>query len=429
MADSFGFLSARGCWTEIDRGLADRAAQFEKYFRIESREASLDGKLSDEALRDELEEFSQALPRGTYVVLSGTEFTFRYPDVTPPDPKCVRVFRKQFTASGETYTLEAGERTDHVTHTLDLLRTLLLSFLPLVIAIACACGYWLSGRALRPVREITAAAGAISIENLGARLPVPDTADEIASLTVVLNSMLARLEAAVKTLSQFVADASHELRTPLSVIRTTAELALRRPRQAESYRDSLQEIAAETERMTQLVEDLLALARSDTGSVEMPLDPVEVRGIVEDVCGEVRRLAELRTLRIHAELGDRDITIAGNRAALHRLFLVVLDNALKFSPAGSTVNVGLRIEEASVIVSIEDFGCGIRAEDLPHIFKRFYRADRARSGGGYGLGLSLAESIARSHGAEIEVRTGASTIFEIRFAFSQSSASPRMLAV
>jgi len=245
----------------------------------------------------------------------------------------------------------------------------------------------------------------------------------------VLNSMLARLEAAVKTLSQFVADASHELRTPLSVIRTTAELALRRPREAASYRDSLQDIAAETDRMTRLVEDLLALARSDTGTVEMPLDPVEVRGIVEDVCAEVRRLAELRDLRIHAELGDREITIAGNRAALHRLFLVVLDNALKFSPAGGTVNVSLRVEDSKAIVAIEDFGSGIRPEDLPHIFKRFYRADRARSGSGYGLGLSLAESIARSHGAQIEVRTGASTVFEVRFAFSQSSASVRMLAV
>jgi signal transduction histidine kinase len=250
---------------------------------------------------------------------------------------------------------------------------------------------------LKPVRDITAAALNISIENLAGRLPVPGTGDEIADLTEVLNTMLGRLESAVKTLSQFVADASHEFRTPLAVIRTTAELALRRARTTDGYRDSLQEIGAEAERMTVLVEDLLILARSDAGVADMPLISLDLSEVVRDVLAETRSLAEFRRIQIHADVGK--VMISGNRPALHRALLVLLDNALKYSKEGSEVIVTV----ADSYIAIKDFGTGISQEDLPHIFKRFYQADRARSQGGYGLGLSLAESIVKAHGGSIEV--------------------------
>src|SRR5207253_2893435 len=168
-----------------------------------------------------------------------------------------------------------------------------------VVGIACVGGAWLSRRALKPVQDITAAALTISIENLSDRLPAPGTGDELAHLTDVLNSMLARLEDAVKTLSRLVADASHAFRTPLAAM------------------------------------------------------------------------------------------ISGNRPALHRLFLVLLDNALKYSRAGGDVVVAVDRGDSQVSVTIEDFGIGISAADLPHIFERFYRANRARSDGGHGIGLSL----------------------------------------
>jgi heavy metal sensor kinase len=327
------------------------------------------------------------------------------------------MLRQQFTSGGEVFDLEVGSPIAEVLHTLDLLRLLLLSLIPVVVAIACVGGAWLSGRALKPVHDLTAAALTISIENLSKRLPVPRTGDELARLTEVWNSMLQRLESAVKTLSQFVADASHELRTPLTVIRTTAELALRRARSPEAYRDSLQEIVAESERMTQLVEDLLLLARSDTGSVEMPLAPVDAREVVWEVCAEMRGLAALRQIRIAGPPEEGAAMISGNRPALHRLFLVLLDNALKYSPAGADVNITVEKRDSLVSVAIEDFGPGISEADLPNIFKRFYRADRARSDTGHGLGLSLAESIARTQGASIEVRRteSASTVFRVVF--------------
>jgi len=236
-----------------------------------------------------------------------------------------------------------------------------------------------------------------------------------------LNTMFARLESAVKTLSQFVADASHELRTPLAVIRTTAELALRRARSPESYRDSLQEVATEAERMTRLVEELLILARSDAATAEMPLAAVDVREVLAEVCDEMRSLAEMRQIRIKASYGgshgDAPAIVAGNRPALHRLFLVLLDNALKFSHAGGEVILKVDNSESRVSVDIEDFGAGISESALPHIFKRFYRVDEARTGGGHGLGLSLAKSIARLHGASIEVqsREGVGSRFRVNF--------------
>jgi signal transduction histidine kinase len=434
------FLLRNRMVAEIDGELANRAAQFEKYFRTESAE-SVAGQLSKaDVLRDELDEFSQGLPPGSYVSVRGsTGFTFSYPAraLTRAPEDRFRVLRRPFELNGEGFDLEVGAPMDGILHTLALLRFLLLGLIPVVIAVACVGGAWLSGRALKPVKDIAAAALTISIENLSARLPVPETGDEIARLTEVLNTMLGRLESAVRTLSQFVADASHELRTPLTLIRTTAELGMRRSRPAEDYRDALREIAAETERMTQLVEDLLILARGDTGTAEMPLEPVDVRETVEGVCAEMRRLAELRQMqikmtpesgaRVSRDLGEhRPATIAGNRPALHRLFLVLLDNALKYSDRGSQVNVAVNAsvnrKEPRVSVSVENFGAGISQKDLPHIFKRFYRADRVRGGDGYGLGLSLAQSIARSLGAVIEARSKeGSTVFEVTFPLRETN--------
>jgi len=415
---------------EIDRELEGRAGRFEQYFRTESAEGP------GVQLRDELDEFCQALPSSSYVSLVGANgFVFRCPTAPPAAPN-FRMLRRQFISGGESYDLEVGYPMGEVLHTLELLRLLMLSLIPVVIAIACVGGAWLSGRALKPVHELTAAALTISIENLSKRLPVPSTRDELARLTEVWNGMLERLESAVKTLSQFVADASHELRTPLAVIRTTAELALRRARSPEAYRDSLQEIVAESERMTQLVEDLLLLARSDTGSVEMPLAPVDAREVVREVCSEMRALARLRRIHILEPPQESAAMISGNRPALHRLSLVLLDNALKYSPAGGDVNITVEQRDSTVSIAIEDSGPGISEADLPHIFKRFYRADRARTDTGYGLGLSLAESIARTHGASIEVhRTArASTVFRVVFtardarpalpSFSQPSVAP-----
>ena len=375
---------------EFDEDLNDRASRFEMYFRTES------GEVSGAHLGAELEEFCQALPTQSYIKLRGyTSFSHASPASE------LRLVRHPFQIAGQSYDLEVGGSITSIRHTLDLLRLLLLGLSPIVIVIACAGGAWLSRRAVKPVTDITAAALTISIENLSERLPVPGTGDELEKLTEVLNSMLARLESAVQTLSQFVADASHEFRTPISVIRTSAELALRRARTPEVYRDSLQEIVAQAERMTTLVEDLLALARVG----EMPMTPLDLRELLSGVLAEIRKLAEFREITITAFLGDDPAMVSGNRPMLHRLLVVLLDNALKYSAPGGEVRVTL----SDTSVEIRDFGIGIDQGDLPHIFKRFYQADKARSQGGYGLGLSLAENIVKAHGGEIRVSSAPGT--------------------
>jgi len=403
--------------SESDEELTGSAGRFEAYFRKEAAEES------GADLRTELEEFCQALPSSNYVDLrggdrsGGSSFRFRFPDRDPSSLRSVRKISRRFSVGSLDYTLEVGASQHSIHRTLELLRFLLLSLIPAAIAIACVGGAWLSRRALKPVDEVTVAARTIGIENLSRRLPVPRTGDELERLTEVWNGMLGRLESAVGTLSQFAADASHELRTPLAVIRTSAELALRRARAPESYRESLQEIAAEAERMTQLVEDLLFLARSDTRTAGMPMSAIDLCEILRDVSNELRDIAEVRGIRVVCEPGPLPAMISGNRAALRRLFLVLLDNALKYSHAGGMVRVSLSGKADTVRVAVQDFGIGISAADLPHIFQRFYRADKARTDTGHGLGLSLAASIARAHGAAVEAMSveGEGAVFSTTF--------------
>jgi two-component system, OmpR family, heavy metal sensor histidine kinase CusS len=399
--------------SEVDRDLADRAGRFQTYVTKEAAE------LPPVDLRDEMEEFCQALPPSDFLELRGARgFEFHYPAHGPSGEAGLRSVERQFGIGNDTFQLRISSSVAAIDHTLDLLRWLLLGLVPLVMAIACGGGAWLSRRALKPVDEITSAARTIGIDNLSLRLPNPETGDELQRLTEVWNIMLGRLEAAVKTLSQFAADASHELRTPLAVIRTSAELALRRARSPESYRDSLIEIAAEAERMTQLVDDLLFLARNDARATEMPMEPLDADALLSEVCGELVGVANARQIRIRRKDPGRTVLVSGNAAALRRLFLVLLDNAIKYSHPGSEVVVSLSTTEGNLSVTVEDFGVGIGAADRPHIFKRFYQADKARTDGGFGLGLALAESIASAHGVTIDVTSEEGSGTKVRLVFA-----------
>lgn len=394
--------------SEIDEDLADRSARFEKYFLYESAEKSA------EALKDELEEFCAALPPRSYVELRAAsgKMEFRY---GAPGAQARTLSRSFASGNGTGYELTVGEPVRAVHHTIALLRLQLVAMTPLAIAIACIGGWLLSRRALKPVDDMARAAEAISIENLSTRLEVPNTGDELERFGEVLNKMLARLERAVGTLSQFVADASHELRTPVALIRTNAEIALRRSRSPEAYREALSGIVVDTERMTALVEDLLFLARSDSAMAPpMQTGPIAIGEPLEEAIDAVRHLAAKRSLRIL--VSSADAYVAGSRAMLKRLFVALLDNAIRNSREGGEIRIGIERAAESVTVSIRDFGCGIDAADLPHIFQRFYRADKSRTGEGYGLGLSIAESIARAHGAEIGVASapGEGATFVVR---------------
>ncbi|MBV9304373.1 MAG: HAMP domain-containing protein [Acidobacteriaceae bacterium] len=413
---------------EVDEGLASRARSFELFLNHELTEGPAT------TLKEELEEFCKGLPDSSFLRLRSVDgdFTFSYP-VNPPSTGQAnlpyvavrvqghryRVLHHDISARSTHYTLEIGISLDTIEHVLNVLETLFLSLIPTIILIACIGGFWVSRRALRPVDAMTAAARSISIDNISSRLPVPQTGDELQRLAEAWNTMLDRLETAIKRVLQFSADASHELRTPLAIIRTSTELALRRPRTPEEYRESLNQVKTEIGRMTQLVEDLLFLARSDASAVEMPTELLDLSNSVQSACSEVQPIADFRHVNVMCSLPDSRVLVKGNQPALRRLFLALLDNAIKYSEPGGRVELLLRTAGNRTEVTIKDSGPGIPPQDLPHIFERFYRADRLRTrpDGGHGLGLALAESIALRHGATISVESYLNQGSEFRVSF------------
>ena len=295
----------------------------------------------------------------------------------------------------------------------------MLAFAPVFILLAAAGGYALARRALRPVDEVTAAARSITIRNLSQRLAVPATGDEIERMSIAWNEALARLDAAVHRLAQFTADASHELRTPVALIRTAAELALRRERAPEDYRRTLRQIAEESERTSRLIDDLLALARADAGLMPMPVAELDLAALVLEVGERSRILAAAHDLSLETEVPEEPVALPGNEAGLRRLLSVIVDNAVKYTPAGGAVRLRLARDTQGASVEIRDTGVGMAPDVVPHIFERFYRADesRNRDTGGSGLGLSIAKWIADCHGAAIQVESvaGQGSVFRVLF--------------
>ena len=301
---------------------------------------------------------------------------------------------------------------------MDGFRWMLLFAAPLLLVAASAGGYWLSTRALAPVDEISRAAQRISIENLADRLNVTETGDQLQRLSETLNAMLSRLEASVRRITQFTADASHELRAPVSLIRTTAEVAIQnRDRPAEEYFQALEEILEESERTSQVVDSLMLLARADSGKETLECVAVDACSVVRGAAEQGEKLARHHGLEFTASLPGGPVTIQADGDALRRVLLILIDNAVKYTPEGS-IKITLETNNGFATVSVSDTGIGIAKPDLTHIFDRFWRADKARSReqGGAGLGLAIAKWIVDMHGGSIDVESelGKGSIFHLR---------------
>jgi heavy metal sensor kinase len=279
---------------------------------------------------------------------------------------------------------------------------------PFVLFASSAAGYWMSRRAMRPVERIAHVAEDIEAHNLSERLPLSGASDELDHLSATLNAMLARLEDSFLRMMQFTADASHELRTPVAIIRTTAEVTRRKPRSEMEYTQALDRILAESERTTELIEDLLSVARADANADPPVREPVELAELAQAVASDARMLAKTADITLTSDTA-RQCMVAGDKRALRRLLLILLDNAIKYSKPGGEVKVllttGRRDERPVIFIDVMDNGIGISPEDLPYVFERFYRAskDGFRRISGAGLGLAIARSIARQHDGEIEI--------------------------
>jgi heavy metal sensor kinase len=330
-----------------------------------------------------------------------------------------RIARERVVIDGKTFLIDAAVPTEPFDQALDGFRAIEREFLPLLVVIASLLGYWLSGRALAPVNRIIKSAEEVGVQNLSRRLELPQAKDELRRLTDTLNAMLDRIEASVKRVTQFTADASHDLRTPISLIRTNAELALRRPRSETEYRETLARILATSEESTQLIEELLTLARADAGAAQMKFQNGDLNLVLKRASQQGRAWALAKGLKFIEEVAASPLDIKMDASAIERLFLAVLDNAVKYTPAVGSVTVRSLAQNGQALVEFADSGIGISGEDLPHIFDRFYRADQARSHDdvrGAGLGLSIARWIAENHRGcvEAESELGIGSIFRVR---------------
>ncbi len=296
--------------------------------------------------------------------------------------------------------------------------TVLLLSTPLILALATACGLWLGRRALVPVARITDDARAITESNLSARLAVPSSQDELQQLSETLNAMLERIEQSFTRTRQFTADASHELRAPMTLIYTAAQYSLRRERSREELVDSMQKILRESQRTTALIDDLLLLARGDAGRESATLEVIDAGPLLRDAAGQATAMAAAKGISVSLQLEADGLPVRANEAQLRRLLLILIDNALKYTPSGGRVTIAGRVDATAVTISIADTGAGISPDDLPHVFERFWRADKVRSreAGGTGLGLTIAKQIAELHGADLGVQSevGRGSVFSIR---------------
>ncbi len=329
----------------------------------------------------------------------------------------LRVLMTTFSVAGHTYHVQVAASMNDFYDAINRFKLVLLLFSPLLLVLASIGGYWMSRRALNPVDEIIRDAQSINSRNLSRRLVVPHSGDELQRLSETLNGMLQGLETAFNRITQFTADASHELRTPLALMRTTAELSLRRSCTESEYKEVLTQILGDLEKTSALLERLMLLVRADAGVETLQRVPVSLGERLHEVCRDGRTLAAAKQITLLEDLASKPLLVNGDPDALHRMFLILIDNAVKYTPSQGRIKVSLTSSDGFAIAEVLDSGIGIAASDLPQIFDRFYRADkvRPRESGGTGLGLSIARWVAEAHGGSIGVQSslGEGSVFEV----------------
>jgi len=318
-----------------------------------------------------------------------------------------RCYVRNFTAAGSVHRLVILASRHPESELLAHLRVALGWLVPITIILASAGGYFLARKNLAPVADMTERADRISESTLHDRLVVENPADELGRLATTLNRLLDRLDLAFERQRRFIADASHELRTPLAILQGESEVALSNPsRTPEEYRGSLTALQHEARRLARIVEDMFTLSRADAGQYPVNPRPLYLDELVADCAQSVRTLAAAKSITVSVE-PNGELLFSGDESLLSRMFLNLLDNAIKYTPNGGKVAVQVRATPAGAQVMVSDNGPGISEQFHSRIFERFFRADQARTRGnpgasdssasGAGLGLSIAKWIAEAH--------------------------------
>jgi heavy metal sensor kinase len=356
---------------------------------------------------------------GALVYLSGPPHDARFDPAqvppAPPDGSGARAValpggsllvaaREAAGSDGTRYRVEVGTSGAASEATLAHVLMMLAIGLPITVSVAVAGGFVLVRRALKPVEHMGRTAEAITQHNLSERLPVVRSGDELERLSVSLNHMIARLEEAIHGSKQFVADASHELRTPLTVMRGELESLAQDGQLQGETREALGSVLEEVDRLGEIVEGLFALSRLDAGEAHSEWVRFDLAALVGSTAEQMSLLAEDKKVSLTTAVAT-PVFVEGDRARLKQVVVNLLDNAIKYTPAGGSVALSVRRDGALAVFEVSDTGAGIPGDALPQVFRRFYRVDdsRSREGGGAGLGLSIVKSICAAHGASVEV--------------------------
>ena len=322
-----------------------------------------------------------------------------------------------YAGGGTNYLVEVGIPGTRTEETIRQVLLMLAVGLPIALTVAVTGGFVLVRRALKPVDNLARKAAAITQHNLSERLPVVRTGDELERLSVSLNLMISRLEDAINSSKQFVADASHELRTPLAVLRGELENLAQDIELKPQTRETLGSALEEVDRLAEIVEGLLALSRLDTGETQSQWVTFDLAELVATTADQMSLLAEDKNITVVCDLAAH-VMIEGDQSRLKQVVVNLLDNAIKYTPNGGRIRLKIARDAGEAVLDITDDGIGIPADALPHVFKRFFRVDgsRSRDQGGAGLGLSIVKSICDAHGAQVEVSStpGQGSRFRIR---------------
>jgi heavy metal sensor kinase len=328
-----------------------------------------------------------------------------------------RVLEKPARIGGREVTLRVFQDRSNLQETLRQVLWVLAFGVPVALFLAAAGGYLMAGRTLRPIVEMTEQARQITSESLGRRLPNPNPHDELGQLATVFNETLRRLENSFESLRCFTADASHELRTPLTALRSVGEIALRESGDAETLRDTIGSMLEEAQRLHDLADTLLTLARVEGGRIPLRKETVGVGTVVAEVCESLEVLASEKGQRLDLAAAP-GLFVEADPVLLRQAVVNLVHNAIRHSPDRSTVRVDVFSEGDDAVVEVADEGPGIAPEHREKVFERFYRIDKARSRaeGGAGLGLALAKLSVELNGGAIDLRSelGKGSRFRIR---------------
>ena len=328
---------------------------------------------------------------------------------------------------GQRFLIETGAPMDEVQADLRHWLMFLLAMLPVVAAIALGGGYVLVKRALAPVDEIAASAERISSNNLSERLPVARTGDELERLSLALNHMIERLDAAFQYSRRFVADASHELRTPLTILKGELEDFVQKPQLSPDWRDRLGSALEEVDRLTNIVEGLFAISRLDAGEAAAEWVKFDLAQLASATADQMALLAEDKKIKLTCQ-GSAGVLVEGDRSRLKQVVVNLLDNAIKYTPEGGSILLTVCAQNGNAVLEVADTGIGIPAQVLTRIFDRFFRVDSARSRqqGGAGLGLSIVKSICAAHHGHVEATSnpGQGTRFRVELPRAPGTPDP-----